>query len=131
MGFDWKQMENNSINTKPKFKYPFTKNLVCSSPFESCMERHYSNSISEIKHLFDKLIKLSKFFHTSALRSRELEHIASTNNYKLLRLPKLFTVRWAEFSFSLFNAVVTLRRVLVIYLKNSKEKEAKGLKIFY
>jgi len=90
--------------------------IWCAAHRSNLAWKDTSNSVPEIKHLLDKLIGLSTFFHTSALRSRELDDVASTNNFKLLRVLKLFTVRWTEFSFSLVNAVLTSWRASVIYM---------------
>lgn len=90
--------------------------IWCAAHRSNLAWKDTSNSVPEIKHLLDKLIGLSTFFHTSALRSRELDDVASTNNFQLLRLPKLFSVRWTEFSFSLVNSVLTSWRALVLYM---------------
>jgi hypothetical protein len=80
--------------------------IWCAVHRSNLVWKDTSNSVPEIKHSFDKFIGLFTFFHTSALRSGGLDDVASTNNFQLLRLPKFFTVRWTEFSFSLVNAVL-------------------------
>ena len=81
-----------------------------------------SNSVSEIGHIFQNLVALSTYFHTSGLRSRELREVADLNNSHLVALPKLFEVRWSEFSYALVNSVLVSWFSLVLYMRQSKDK---------
>lgn len=57
---------------------------------------------------------------------KELKDVAKNNNFKLYTLPTLYEVRFAEFTYNLFKAVLHSWQALVTYFKESKEKEAKG-----
>jgi len=100
--------------------------IWCAAHRSNLAWKDTSNSVSEVQHLVLTLTGLSTFFHTSALRSRELENIAKVNDCKLLRIPKFFQVRWTEFSFSLVNSVLVSWHALVLFFQTSKEKESKG-----
>jgi len=62
----------------------------------------------------------------------ELEfHDTAKKNYcKLMRTPAFFQVRWTEFSFSLINSILISCHALVLFMQDSKEKEAKGFLLF-
>jgi len=85
-----------------------------------------SESVIELKHCFQNLIRLVLYFHTSGVRNREMKKIAEENVFNLIRLPTVFEVRWTEFSFTLLNAVLTSWQALVTFLQNSKEVSARG-----
>ena len=62
-----------------------------------------SASVQEIAHLFQELVAICSYFRRSGLRSRELRDIASQNNFNVMTLPKLFEIRWSEFTYQLIN----------------------------
>ena len=76
-----------------------------------------SKSVTEIEQIFQSLVGLTSYFHNSGIRSRELRQIAQDKKCSLLSLPKLFEVRWTEFSFSLMNAVLVSWHALVLFMK--------------
>ena len=82
--------------------------------------------ISEISHLSQTLGGISSFFHTSGVRTRELNALAAKHGLKCCALPRVFEVRWTEFTSSLINAILTSWRVLVLYFQESKDKATSG-----
>ena len=85
-----------------------------------------SASVVEIKHCFQNLVSLVTYFHTSGVRTRELKQMAKEKKMALNRLPKVFEIRWTEFSYSLVNSVLVSWSALVAYLSQSNDKAAKG-----
>ncbi|KAF0714641.1 E3 SUMO-protein ligase KIAA1586-like isoform X4 [Aphis craccivora] len=127
----WTLFENKwrktSDNNTPSI--PFIK-IWCAVHRSNLAWKDASSIIPEVQHFLEKLSGLSSFFHTSALRTRELEDIAKKNNCALLRLPKVFKIRWTEFTASLLNSVLTSWNALILYMDTSVETEAKGYSQF-
>lgn len=85
-----------------------------------------SKSENEVAKLFQNLTRISSFLHVSAMRMTELKKVSHENNVTLLHLPKLYEVRWSEFTYALLNAVLRSWQCLVIYFQSSNEPESKG-----
>lgn len=77
---------------------------------------------SELKVL-DKTLSilstLSSYFHNSAIRTNELKEIADDNG--VLSMPKLFTIRWTEYTFNLIRAILTSWNAIVLLLNKKNE----------
>ncbi|CAB4024767.1 E3 SUMO- ligase KIAA1586-like isoform X4, partial [Paramuricea clavata] len=76
------------------------------------------------------LSSISTFFHASGIRTRELIDAANAEGCCVLSLPRVFEVRWTEFTSSLIEVVLRSWRALVTYFKKSNEKEAAGFLSF-
>lgn len=74
--------------------------------------------------------KISSYFRTSGLRTAELKKISNENGLKLLKMPKEYEVRWTEFIYQLFNAVLTNWNALVLYFNKHPDAQNNGFKIF-
>lgn len=74
----------------------------------------------EINKLLFALSKISSHFNQSGLRVAELTKIAKENNISVLRIPKIFEIRWSEFSFDLIRSVLFSWEALVIYFDRNK-----------
>ena len=85
-----------------------------------------SDSVSDVSHIFQHLIGMCTFFRKSGLRSRELHDMAEKYGLHLMKLPKVFEVRWTEFTSNLLNAILSSWNVLVLFFQNSEEKSASG-----
>ena len=53
-----------------------------------------------IEHVLHEISSISSYFHKSGLRTNALKEMAADNDIYLCALPKLFTIRWAQFSLS-------------------------------
>lgn len=78
-------------------------------------------SVSKI-NIIDKLItrarKLSKHFRDSGKRTNKLQDTATQNGLSTpLRYPRFFAVRWVEYVFNLFYAVLRNWRASIIYFE--------------
>jgi len=47
-----------------------------------------------------------------------------------MRIPAFFQVRWTEFSFSIINSILISWHALVLFMQDSREKEAKRFLLF-
>lgn len=84
-----------------------------------------SNTI--VSAMLSTLSKMSPYFHFSGIRSTELKKIASDQNLRLLMKPKIFEVRWHQFTFTLLQNVLVSWNALVIYFKkNEKSADCAG-----
>ena len=85
-----------------------------------------TNSVTEVDHMIQRLCSLSTFFRSSAVRTRNLYEIAKNENTPVLEFPRVFEIRWAEFTSSLTEITLVSWKVLVMYPKDKdgvKEKE--------
>ncbi len=76
--------------------------------------------------MISEMSSISTYFHSSAVRTRDLQEMAEKNDCSLLKLPKHYDIRWTEYTSSLITAVLTSWNTIVLYMKESKEKEAAG-----
>lgn len=80
-----------------------------------------SKQIKELQEIFTKLTEISSHFHVSALRFAQLKNIARINNLKLLAFPKVFEIRWSQFTYALVHAVLISWHCLVKYFEETQE----------
>lgn len=83
--------------------------------------------VTEVKYVLDVLSSISSYFHKSGMRTAELQTVAKENNLKLCSIPKIFMIRWTEWTHSTVVAVLKSWNALVIYfVKNEKDPSAAG-----
>lgn len=80
-----------------------------------------ARTVPEIYSTLSILSSVSTYFHYSALRSTELKKIASENNLRLVNIPKIFEIRWSEFTSQLVRNILVSWEALVIYFEANKE----------
>lgn len=86
-----------------------------------------SGSVPEIAEMLSTFSKMSTHFHYSAMRIAELKNIASDHGLKVLNIPKIFEIRWSQFTFTLVNSVWVSWEALILYFrKNEKDAECAG-----
>lgn len=87
----------------------------------------------EADMIFSVLKKVSSYFHASALRTSELEAISKDKKLNYLTIPKLFEVRWVEYSWHIIRAILTDWNALILYFNNqdNTDKQAKGFVKFF
>lgn len=118
------ESEDNNVESIPLLT------IWCGVHRSNLAWKSTSKLVNDVDALLHKLVGISTFFHGSGLRTRELKDTASANKLNLLAIPKLFEVRWTEFSLSLLNAILTSWNCIVLYMKQSSEKEASGFLYF-
>lgn len=83
------------------------------------MEAEYS----AISKVFNVLSKISSFYHTSSIRAAELQKIADSNNLETIRKPKIFKVRWMQYTHRLMHAILVSWNAIVLHLEKIKADE--------
>lgn len=79
-----------------------------------------SPEVKALAKILSILSSLSSHFHSSAVRTTELREIALQNGLNILSMPKLFTVRWTEFTYNLIRAILTSWNATVLFLEKNK-----------
>lgn len=81
----------------------------------------------QVKRTLDMMSSISSYFHSSGLRTCELQKVAAENQFELLSLPKIFDIRWTEFSHKLAENLLRSWRALVLYFTiNKKNAQCAG-----
>lgn len=81
------------------------------------------STINIIKMAIKHCINVSTYFRQSAVRTTNLKNSAETNNLNIpLRYPAFFEVRWTEYVYNLFNAVLRNWRSTIAYYKSCNLK---------
>jgi hypothetical protein len=103
--------------------------IWCAAHRSSLAWKSVTSTVSEARILISDLVSISTYFHSSAIRTRELKKLAEDRSLSLLRLPRFFDVRWAEFTGDLLEAILTSWYPLVLYFQTAADngdREAQG-----
>lgn len=92
-----------------------TKSVAQLSPEVKCLDK-----------ILTILSSFSSYFHNSATRTHELRQIGEELGVKVLSMPKLFTVRWTEFTYNLLRSILTSWRAIVTFLAKNERTCAKS-----
>lgn len=105
---------------------PFTK-VWCAAHRAELVWKDMAKSVPEVSKALSVLSKMSSYFHSSGLRTAELKKIATDRNMRLLMLPKIFEIRWSQFTFDLLRSVLVSWNALVIYfMQNGNDADCAG-----
>ena len=80
-----------------------------------------SHTVPELNFVFQQLAGLSTYFHSSGLRTLELRLVATDKNLQLLNLPRIFEVRWTQFTAELLNGEPSWH-ALILFLQSVASK---------
>jgi len=83
-----------------------------------------SKTIPEARSVIRDAVALATFFHTSGVRTKELDDIGRSHGLKVLRIPKYFEVRWTEFSYRLLSSILFSWQAIVKYLQLSEVSDS-------
>lgn len=89
--------------------------IWCAAHRSELAWKSVSTAVPELKEIFENIVSITTHFHKSAMRQAELKKVADENNLNLKHLPKLYTVRWTEFSYGLLDSFLISWRAIVIY----------------
>lgn len=95
--------------------------IWCAAHCAELAWKSTTRTVPEITNTLSILSNISTYFHYSALRSSELKKIASDNNLKLLNIPKIFEIRWSEFTFTLVRNILVSWKALVLYQQTNND----------
>lgn len=119
----WKYLEDEMI--KIGSKIPLVK-IWCAAHRADLVFDDLSKTTPEAKKILDILSSIASYFHVSAIRTAELLKIAAEIGIKLLSMPKLFSIRWTQFTFQLVRSISVNWRALVLYFARDKDAQAQG-----
>lgn len=101
-------------------KIPILK-IWCAAHRAELAWKSASSAVPEVNKALTVLSRMSSYFHCSGIRSAELKNIAAEHNLRLHNLPKIFEIRWSEFTFTLIRSVLVSWKALVLYFQKNKE----------
>lgn len=104
---------------------PFTK-IWCSAHRMELVWSDVCNAHKIIGCVLNEISSISSYFHKSGLRTNELKQIAADNELHMSSIPKLFTIRWTEYSFAIVNNLLRSWRALMTYFDQTEDAECKG-----
>ena len=119
----WALFDSEIQSGVPKLK------IWCAVHRSQLAWQSVTDTVAEVSHLLQSLAGISTYFHTSGLRTRELKDTASENSaayHAYVSLPRIFEVRWTEFTHTMANAVLVSWYALVLYFKKTKDRQASG-----
>lgn len=102
-------------------KIPLIK-IWCAAHRSELAWKSVSNTVPEVSKVFSILSKISTYFHFSSIRTAELKKIATENNIRLMVMPKIFEIRWSQFTFALLRSVLVSWEALVIYFQHNESQ---------
>lgn len=123
----WKLIDDEL--KKYRSNIPFMK-LWCSAHRMDLVWTDSANSEILIKNTLNILSSIASYFHNSSVRSEELKEIASEESLTLLKIPKIFEIRWTEWTYSTVTSVLKSWNVLMLYFKKNKETSAQARGFF-
>lgn len=116
----WVLFENEL--KKHRSNFPFLK-LWCSAHRIDLVWKDMTDSVTEISHALGLLSSIASYFNNSALRTENLKRVADESHLSLLSIPKLFDIRWTEWTF--VTVVNTLRswNALCVYFEKHRDAD--------
>lgn len=97
-------------------KIPLTK-IWCAAHRAELAWKSASRSVKEVSKVLKILSEISTHFHFSAICTSELKKIASEHGLTALNLPKIFEIRWSQFTYNLVFNVLKSWNALVVYFQ--------------
>lgn len=83
-----------------------------------------------ISSVIQSLSAIASYFHTSGIRAAGLKKIANENGLKILTMPKVFEIRWTEFTHQLFKAILKNWNAIILYFDQYPDAQNSGFKKF-
>lgn len=110
--------------------FPLFK-IWCAAHRSELVWKDTAGKFKTVEKVLSTLSKISTYFHFSALRSAELKEIAKEKNFTLKQIPKIFTIRWTQFSFTLLRNILFSWEALTTYFeRNKKYAEPAGFLLY-
>lgn len=83
--------------------------------------------VKVVGKILNILSNLASYFHSSSTRTHELKATAEKYKLTLRAMPKLYSVRWTEYTFQLVQGVLVSWNALIIFLEAEKRTCAKAI----
>lgn len=95
--------------------------IWCAAHRAELVWKDSSEKFSAVGKVLSVLSSIASYFNQSGLRRADLD-----NNLTVFRLPKIFEIRWTQFTFTLIRNVLFSWKTLVLYFEKNKEEAACG-----
>lgn len=104
----------------------------CSAHRLDLVWKDLTGSVREVKKVLDVLSSIASHFNQSSVRSEKLKKIAKDNNLTLLSIPKMFEIRWTQWTYNTVINVLKSWKALMFYFEQVEncDKEAAAYKVF-
>lgn len=83
-------------------------------------------SQKKIDKILNTVSSIASYFRSSSLSLNEMKDIATKNGFPLLSLPKLFDIRWTQYTFTAVTNTLHSWRALVAYFQASQQSCAQA-----
>lgn len=127
VGGIWALLENEIA--KNGSDIPLTK-VWCAAHRSDLAFKDLESEVPETDKILSVFSRISSYFHTSTVRSVELKKAASGIGLKLFSMPKIFDVRWTQYSYQLVRAIARNWHALVLYFREEGSAQSKGFLTF-
>lgn len=124
----WKLLDDE-IKIKTNSRIPLIK-IWCSVHRSDLVFNDLTKSITEISSVLSTLNKIATYFHSSSLRSAQLKLISEQYGTQLKTMPKLFEVRWVQFTHQLVRAVLESWNTIILYCQKYPDAQSNGFHTF-
>lgn len=86
-----------------------------------------TNQIPEIGKLLTTLNAIASYIHFSSVRAHDLELISTANHLDLMKIPKIFKVRWSEYTYNVIRSIIVSWNALILFFRaNPRDGTAVG-----
>lgn len=104
----------------------------CSAHRLDLVWKDLTNSTKDVKRMLDILSSIASYFNQSSVRSEKLKKIAKEKSLKLLSIPKIFEIRWSQWTFTTVLNILKSWNALMAYFEvvSKGDKEATAYETF-
>lgn len=108
---------------------PLTK-LWCSAHRLELVWGDLTAKVPEVKNALSIISSISTHFRESSMRTEELKSIAAQNQLKFVLIPKIFKIRWTEWTYKAIDSVLKSLRAILKYCEFAGNATATGFETF-
>lgn len=123
----WKLLEDKIEETGSEI---FSMKIWCAAHRSDLAFGDLENEHPEITAVLNVLSSIASYYHTSAIRTKELAQIAEEKKLGNKMKPKLFKVRWTQYTHRLLLSMLVSWKAMILHLEDvtadAKEKKALG-----
>lgn len=123
----WVYLEKEIAETKSNI--PLTK-IWCVAHRSNLAFDDLCKNNRKVEKVFRVLSSIASYFHTSSIRTNSLKEIASKHGLNYLVMPKLFEVRWVEYTFQLVKAILTNWHAIALYCDTNHDAQTNGFQTY-
>lgn len=91
--------------------------LWCSAHTMELVWGDLNKKVREVQKVLDTLSSLASHFRESAMPYQELKTIANENQLKVMKIPKVFGIRWTEWTHKTLSNLLNSWKAIVMYCK--------------